>query len=218
LKLSALFVLGGLQGALGWFMVQSGLVDIPRVSPYRLTAHLGLAVILYAWLVWIVLDLRRPRVRIDNVPARRGALVISGLVFLMILAGGFVAGTKAGFAYNTFPLMNGAIVPPGLYAMDPGWINNFENVATVQFNHRVLAYILLVAVAVFWWWGRSAGLTAATQRISSWLLAAIGVQVGLGIATLVLIVPVWLGALHQAGALVVLAVALRLNHDLAKLR
>jgi len=217
LKLGALFVLGGLQGALGWFMVQSGLIDIPRVSPYRLTAHLGLAVALYAWLVWIALDLRRPLVRTTEIPAlRRGAWVVSVLVCLMILAGGFVAGTKAGFVFNTFPLMNGAFVPPGLYAMDPGWINNFENVATVQFNHRLLAYVLLVAVAAFWWSGRSAALGAVTRRMLNWLLVALCAQIGLGIAALVLIVPVWLGALHQAGALVVFTVALRLNHDLAR--
>jgi cytochrome c oxidase assembly protein subunit 15 len=218
LKLFALFILGGLQGALGWFMVKSGLVDIPRVSPYRLTAHLALAVTLYAWLVWMVLDLKPPLVRNDHPRARGYALIISGLVVLMILAGGFVAGTKAGFAFNTFPLMNGAFVPPGLFAMQPTWVNFFENVATVQFDHRMLAYVLLFSTATFWWWGRHANLALRTRRIMNWLLAALCVQVGLGIATLLLIVPVWLGALHQAGALAVFTIALRLNHDLAKSR
>lgn len=217
-KLIALFILGGLQGALGWFMVKSGLVDIPRVSPYRLTAHLALAVALYAWLVWIVLDLKRPLVRVHHPRARSYALGISALIVLMILAGGFVAGTKAGFAFNTFPLMNGAFFPSGLYAMSPAWTNIFENVATVQFNHRLLAYVLLISTAAFWWWGRHANLATRTQRILHWLLAALCVQVGLGIATLVLIVPIWLGALHQAGALAVFTIALRLNHDLAKSR
>lgn len=214
-KLVALFILGGLQGALGWFMVKSGLVDIPRVSPYRLTAHLGLAVALYAWLVWMVLDLKRPLVRERHPHARGYALVIIGLIVLMILAGGFVAGTKAGFAFNTFPLMNGAFFPPGLYAMSPAWANFFEDIATVQFNHRLLAYVLLIATAAYWWWGRRAGLGQRTRRTMNWLLAALCIQIGLGIATLVFIVPVWLGALHQAGALAVFTIALYLNHDLA---
>lgn len=217
-KLIALFILGGLQGALGWFMVKSGLVDIPRVSPYRLTAHLALAVTLYAWLVWMVLDLKPPLVRHDHPRARGYALIISGLIVLMILAGGFVAGTKAGFAFNTFPLMNDGLVPPGLFAMRPLWVNFFENVATVQFDHRLLAYVLLISTAVFWWWGRRASLALRTRRTMNWLLGALCVQVGLGIATLLLVVPVWLGALHQAGALTVFTIALRLNHDLAKSR
>ena len=217
-KLVAIFVLGGLQGALGWFMVRSGLVDVPRVSPYRLTAHLGLAVAIYAWVIWIVFDLQRSPSHSDGDPPRLryGGWVVTGLIFLMILAGGFVAGTKAGFAFNTFPLMDGTFVPPGMYAMEPGWINNFENVATVQFNHRMLAYLLFAVVAAYWWLGRSAAVIANTRRTFDFLLAALCTQIGLGIATLLLVVPVWLGALHQAGALTVFTIAVRLNHDFAR--
>jgi heme a synthase len=218
-KLVTLFVLGGLQGALGWFMVKSGLVDIPRVSPYRLTAHLGLAVAIYAWLIWIIFGLRAPPSGgTDNSALRYGGWFVSGLIFLMILAGGFVAGTKAGFAFNTFPLMNGAFVPAGLYAMTPGWINNFENIATVQFNHRLLAYVLVIVVTIYWWFGHKAAVSAGTRRMFHWLLAALCVQIGLGISTLLLVVPVWLGALHQAGALTVFTIAIHLNHRLSRAR
>jgi heme a synthase len=218
-KLVTLFVLGGLQGALGWFMVKSGLVDIPRVSPYRLTAHLALAVAIYGWLIWIILGLRAPSSGgTDNAALRYSGWCVSGLIFLMILAGGFVAGNKAGFAFNTFPLMNGAFVPAGLYAMTPGWINNFENIATVQFNHRLLAYVLLVVVTIYWWFGHKAALVASTRRMFYWLLAALCVQIGLGISTLLLVVPVWLGALHQAGALLVFTIAIRLNRGLRRAR
>lgn len=218
-KLVAIFVLGGLQGALGWFMVQSGLVDVPRVSPYRLTAHLGLAVAIYAFVVWIALDLldRRPAGE-GAVRLRRFGWTVTGLVFVMILAGGFVAGTRAGLVFNTFPLMLGNFVPPALYAMQPWWINHFENLATVQFTHRVLAYVLLIAVAGYWWWGRRSGLSSAARRGFDLLLAALLVQIGLGVATLLLIVPVWLGAAHQAGALLVLTAALYLNHALRSRR
>lgn len=213
--LVAIFVLGGLQGALGWFMVQSGLVDVPRVSPYRLTAHLALAVAIYAYVVWIVLGLLSPRPAGDGAAGlRRFGWGVTGLLFLMILAGGFVAGTKAGFAFNTFPLMHGHLVPPGVYALEPWWVNLFENVATVQFNHRVLAYVLLFVVFGYWWMARAAPLSAATRRAFNGLLAALLVQMGLGIATLLYVVPVGLGALHQGGALVVLTIALYLNHRL----
>jgi len=213
--LVAIFALGALQGALGWFMVQSGLIDVPRVSPYRLTAHLGLAVAIYAYVVWIALGLLFPQPAGDGTAGlRRFGRVVTGLVVLMILAGGFVAGTRAGLAFNTFPLMVGHLVPPGLYAMEPWWVNNFENVATVQFNHRMLAYVLLATAAVYWWRARAVPLSAATRRAFDGLLAALLVQTGLGIATLLYVVPVGLGALHQAGALVVLTAALYLNHRL----
>lgn len=214
-KLVGLFVLGGLQGALGWFMVQSGLVDVPRVSPYRLTAHLGLAVGIYAYMIWIALGLLRPNAPGDGSPRlRRLGWLVTALVFVMILAGGFVAGTKAGFLYNTFPLMNGDLVPPGLYALEPWWVNHFENAATVQLTHRVLAFVLLAAVVPFWTAARRALVSAPTRHGADLLLAALLAQIAIGIATLVLVVPVALGALHQAGALAVLTIALYLNRRL----
>ena len=216
-KLVIMLILGGLQGALGWYMVSSGLIDIPRVSPYRLTAHLALAVAIYSYVLWIVFDLRRAG-QSDSTVANSSLTNISWcvttLVCLMMLAGGFVAGTKAGFVFNTFPLMSGQFIPPGAYAMDPWWVNLFENVATVQFNHRLLAYVLAIAGGYFYAVALRSKLPAHIRKAVHVFEFAIVAQIALGISTLLLIVPVWLGALHQAGALVVLTIALYLNHSL----
>ncbi len=226
-KVIAILILGGLQGVLGWYMVKSGLVDIPRVSPYRLTAHLALAVAIYAYLLWVVFDLRGPQRSVQitegqitegQTPAslRRMSWTVTVLVCLMILAGGFVAGTKAGFVFNTFPLMNGQFVPPGMYALQPWWSNVFENVATVQFNHRIIAYVLLLAALVFYWMAVRTPLAASTRRALHLFLIALLTQIAIGVSTLLLIVPVWLGALHQGGALVVLTFALYLSHSMRR--
>ncbi len=216
-RLSTILVLGGLQGALGWFMVKSGLVDIPRVSPYRLTAHLGLAVAIYGYLVWIALDLNSPSTRPPSAAnASWTGILVTALVFVMILAGGFVAGTRAGFAFNTFPLMNDRFVPDGLYVLSPWWTNLFENVATVQFDHRVLAYTLVLATLFYWWLVRRSAPTAAMRRGVDCLLAAIIAQSVIGVATLLLVVPIALAALHQAGALIVFTTALYLNHAICR--
>jgi cytochrome c oxidase assembly protein subunit 15 len=214
-KLLTILILGGLQGALGWFMVKSGLVDIPRVSPYRLTAHLALAIGIYAYILWVVFDLSGSHR--DPIAARalsRMSWTVTTLVGLMILAGGFVAGTKAGFVFNTFPLMSGQFVPPGIYALQPWWTNLFENVATVQFNHRLLAYVLAAAGLTFYWLGLRSALAPSARRALHLFVAALVTQIALGISTLLLIVPVWLGALHQAGALLVLTLSLYLSHSL----
>ncbi len=215
-KLAIMFVLGGLQGALGWYMVKSGLVDNPHVSPYRLTAHLAVAVVIYAYILWTALGLLQPRAQ--PLPAlagiRRFAAAVTALVFLMILTGGFVAGNKAGFAFNTFPLMNGRFVPEGMYAMQPLWSNLFENIATVQFNHRLIAYLLCLAIPLFWWRAMRVALPAQARLGAHLLLGWLAVQVSLGIATLLYIVPVPLAAAHQAGALVLFSLALYSLHSL----
>ena len=141
--LAGIFVLGGLQGAVGWVMVQSGLVDDPRVSQFRLTAHLGLAFAIFGAMLWTALSLASPA-RVDHASAslrslRRFAYAIAALIFVMVLSGGFVAGIRAGFAYNTFPLMAGRIVPPEIMMLEPWWKNLFWNMATVQFDHRLAA-------------------------------------------------------------------------------
>lgn len=207
--LLALFVLGGLQGLLGWYMVMSGLVDVPRVSQYRLTAHLGLAVVIYGYMLFVALELMRGdlvsfmhRVR----HASRLPAVMLAMVFLMIASGGLVAGTHAGYIYNSFPDMHGQWIPDGLLAERPLWLNFFENPVTIQFNHRLLAYLLLIlAVASrmkFAWAGLRPLLPAANL-----LIVLIVLQASLGIATLLNQVPVALGATHQAGALVVFTAA-----------
>lgn len=215
-KLLAIFVLGGAQGGLGWFMVKSGLVEVPRVSPYRLAAHLVLAVAIYGLILWLALDLSRPRGAISGAPARlrRIGWVVTGLVLLMIFAGGFVAGTHAGYAFNTFPLMNGRMFPEGMFALEPWWTNFFENIATVQFDHRLLAYMLVIAVLFYWTVATGTALARGTRRAFHLLLLAVLAQATLGIVTLLHVVPIPLAALHQAGALVVFSLALYVNHTL----
>jgi cytochrome c oxidase assembly protein subunit 15 len=202
LRLSGIFVLGGLQGAMGWYMVASGLVNEPRVSPYRLAAHLGLAFAILALILWVAIDLL-PAAR-SAPPARRFgrlALALAGLVFVMVLSGAFVAGAHAGFQFNTWPLMGSRLIPEGLFAMQPWWRNAFEHVPLVQLDHRLLAYVIAGSVVALWWQARRAA--APRVRLAGHaLLGAVGLQLVLGISTLLLVVPVWLAALHQAGAIV----------------
>ncbi|MDZ7751025.1 MAG: COX15/CtaA family protein [Gammaproteobacteria bacterium] len=221
-KLVALFILGGLQGLLGWYMVQSGLVDVPRVSPYRLTAHLGLAFVIYGYMFWVALDVLRPHgwaARIgDMTGLRRLAYGVTGLIAVTMLSGGFVAGLRAGLAYNTFPLMNGQWVPDGLLSMDPIWRNLFENITTVQFDHRLLAAVTSIAIVMLWLASLRRRLPTALQAASHVLLLLLAFQVTLGITTLLLHVPVPLAAAHQAGALALLTAALFLTHGLTKVK
>ena len=216
--LAGIFVLGGLQGAVGWVMVQSGLVDDPRVSQFRLTAHLGLAFAIFGAMLWTALSLASPA-RVDHASAslrslRRFAYAIAALIFVMVLSGGFVAGIRAGFAYNTFPLMAGRIVPPEIMMLEPWWKNLFWNMATVQFDHRLIAWLLALTVPLLWWRLRRADVPRRATARSTALLAMLAVQVALGIATLVNMVPLPLAALHQAGAVAVFALALTLAHAL----
>ena len=216
-KLLGLFVLGGLQGALGWFMVQSGLVDDPRVSPFRLTAHLALAFAILGamlWIAWSLLFAREADHDAATRSARRWAVAVIALVALMIVTGGFVAGIRAGFAYNTFPLMNGHVVPPEVMMLEPWWRNFFWNMATVQLDHRLGAWALAIVVPIAWWRVLRAAPTARARTAAHLLLAMLVVQVALGIATLVNVVPLPLAAAHQAGAAVLLALALNLLHAL----
>jgi len=205
-RLVGLLLLGGLQGLLGWFMVKSGLVDRPSVSHYRLAAHLGLAVLIYGllvWQAWILLTTAAP----VSAPGLRRHIAISlVLAALTMLWGAFVAGLDAGLAYNTFPLMDGRLLPPESWNLIPTWINPFDNTALVQFIHRWLAITTGIAVLALWVRGRNA---QPTLRSAMTVAAIIVVaQVALGIATLLLEVPVWLGAAHQAGALVLLTAML----------
>jgi cytochrome c oxidase assembly protein subunit 15 len=215
-RLLLIFVLGGLQGALGWYMVKSGLVDDPRVSQYRLTAHLGLAFLIYAAMFRTALGLLSPESSAD--PGRyrfhRYALTLSVLIFVMALSGGLVAGIHAGRAYNTFPLMNGHIIPPGYFMLEPWYQNFFSNVAAVQFNHRLIAWLLLVAIPLFWLGTRALQLRPRARRACNLLPVALLVQIALGISTLLSVVPVPLAAAHQAGALLLLTAAVWATHEL----
>ncbi|HLS87094.1 MAG TPA: COX15/CtaA family protein [Burkholderiales bacterium] len=201
-KLGGIFILGGLQGALGWYMVKSGLVDNPHVSHFRLTAHLGLALALFSLQFWLALQLLFPREKAtEKLP-----LVLPFIIFAMALTGGMVAGLRAGYAYNTFPLMNGHWVPPEVLMLEPWWKNFLYNMATVQLVHRSFFWFLAVLIPVTWWRYR-------TFPSANFLLLAFVAQASLGISTLLLHVPVGLGAAHQGGAVVLLAAAIWFAHS-----
>lgn len=211
--LAAITLLGGAQGALGWFMVQSGLVDEPRVSPLRLTAHLTLAFALFAGLVSLALDLRsdtRPRGPQGRV---LGSALVGGL-FLMVVTGGLVAGLRAGQLYNTFPLMDGHVVPPLVYAGQSLWRDAVANPATAQFHHRLAALVLLCLGVAFALTARGAG--SAARRAAHIVLAALVGQLTLGALTVVQAVPVGLGVAHQAGAMVLLGLVLWALHEVRR--
>ncbi len=213
-QLAGIFLLGGLQGALGWYMVKSGLVDDPRVSSVRLAAHLGFAFLIYAAMLWVALGLlyRPEGSAARSVRIHAGALAT--LVFVMVISGALVAGIRAGFAYNTFPLMEGHWIPPEILLIDPWYLNFVNNMATVQFVHRGLA--VLIAVLAFALWLRLPR-GGAPDRARAWgdlLLAAVVLQICAGIATLLLRVPLPLAALHQAGAVIVFTCVIVLANSL----
>src|SRR2546428_605786 len=213
-KFAVIFGLGALQGALGWYMVKSGLVDNPRVSQFRLTAHLGIAFLIYAAMLWVALDLLFPRASAVSAGLRRFAAALAVLIFVMVLSGGLVAGIHAGLAYNTFPLMNGRLVPQEIFSLDPWYLNFFSNMATVQFDHRLIAWLLAFLVPWFWLRVRREAASSRARLAAHLLLAALAPQIALGIATLLLAVPVPLAAAHQAGALLVFSAALFAAHSL----
>jgi cytochrome c oxidase assembly protein subunit 15 len=212
-----LFVLGGLQGAIGWFMVASGFFpDTTAVSPYRLVVHLALALCLYGAIVWTGLTVLRPIA--VSPPHTKGlrtcAMGCLLLLALTIIAGGFTAGTHAGFDYNTFPLMDGRLVPRDYDRFSPFLRNLTENIPAVQFDHRLLATVTaLLALGTV-----ALGLRTA-HALRAPLIAVgitVAVQYALGIATLLLVVPVALAAAHQANAILLLTSVLVLLHGLRR--
>jgi cytochrome c oxidase assembly protein subunit 15 len=213
--LAGILLLGFLQGLLGWYMVKSGLADRVEVSQYRLTAHLALALAIYAAILWTALSIIRGSPFQEPSPGWRwaadAALV---LVALTILAGGFVAGTRAGLTYNTFPLMDGRLVPAGYAQLHPLWLNWFENIAAVQFDHRVLAVATLSIVFLLWAAAPWADLPKPARKALHALLAVAVLQVALGISTLLLVMPIPLAAAHQAGAVLMLTAAIVFRHTL----
>ena len=211
-RLGVLFLLGGLQGAVGWFMVASGfLPDTTAVSPYRLVIHLALALVLYAAIVWTGLSAIFPIRYRSSVPPLVRALAIACLtmVGLTILAGGFTAGLHAGLTYNTFPLMDGQLVPDGYATLHPFIRNLTENIAAVQFDHRLLATVTLILVSTMAVIGWRSGLP---RPLAACLAAAVICQYILGVTTLLLLVPVSVATMHQSGAVVLLTVMLIVVH------
>ena len=239
-RLGTLFALGGTQGLIGWWMVKSGLNVDPeqkkeiRVSPYRLTTHLSMAFTTYSLLLWTSLDLLNTadnakavskNLSLDILKKAKGlrgfALLNGALVFSTVMSGAFVAGNDAGNAFNTFPMMDGKWIPDEILDMQPVWRNFFENTATVQFDHRVLALSTLGSIWTMYYNARSAGSGALWKSIPSYTRLAFNattgislVQVGLGISTLLLYVPIPLAAVHQAGSLTLLTSVICLAHSL----
>jgi heme a synthase len=198
-RLIVLFILGGLQGALGWYMVSSGLLERTDVSQYRLSAHLSLATALFAAIVYTALTLNRPP-RKSLWWGSIGAAVFVSLLFLQIAAGGFVAGLDAGHAAYDWPTMNGEWLPEGLNSVEPLWRNWFENALAVQFNHRIFAYVIC-ALALLQ--------AVLLRQGSSWLVvAAVAAQILLGIATVMGQVQLHTALAHQATAMILLALAI----------
>ncbi len=210
-RLVAIFLLGGLQGFVGWYMVKSGLVDRVDVSPIRLALHLGMATLVLALVVWTWADLgpERPGVRLSTVTRgqRFSAWLLLALVYVQVLLGAIVAGLKAGLTFNTWPLMDGHLIPGGLWTMSPGWLNLFDNPALVQLNHRMMAYVVVLLAAIH---AVAVLRTADDERVRSSaviLAVALLAQMALGIWTLLAWVPIHLGVAHQLGALLVVTLA-----------
>lgn len=207
--LFGLFLLGGLQGAVGWWMVASGLVDRVDVSQYRLATHLVLACFILAAAVWIrtgiAPDDGDPREEVAPLRGMAGFLV--GVVFLQIFLGGLVAGLDAGFTYNTWPLMDGALIPSRVYEYEPVWRSVFEDVMTVQFDHRVVAYLLFVGAAIHAYQAIRIARGSKAARRALRLLALVLLQAALGVTTLLMVVPIDVALSHQFGAAIVLIAA-----------
>jgi heme a synthase len=212
-KLVGLLALGGLQAGIGWYMVSSGLVDRVDVSQYRLALHLGTAFAIFGGLIWVALGLghRTQAIHLQTVTGRQrfGAGLVLALISLQVGLGALVAGLKAGLTYNTWPLMDGRLVPQGLATLSPWYLNLFENVTAVQFNHRLLAYGV---TAVALWHGIDIMRSADNERLrtsAGLLMASVLAQVVLGIWTLLAVVPVGLGVAHQTMAAILFGLAVR---------
>jgi cytochrome c oxidase assembly protein subunit 15 len=208
-KLLLMLLLGGGQGLLGWYMVKSGLVDNPDVSQYRLTAHLGNAVLIFGFIWWTALSLLSTP-KPQQAGLTKFAFSLSGL----ILSGGLVAGTNAGHAYSTWPLMGDSFVPAGLYSLQPAWLSAFEDITTIQFNHRMFAYVIVALVLIFATKALPADISKPV-KIGVWcLLGLLFLQVTLGISTLIFYVPVPVAAAHQVVAVALLSASLFISHSL----
>ena len=204
LPLLGLLALGGVQGIIGWWMVTSGLVDNPAVSQYRLATHLSMALLILVLLLWTALNLRFGR---SKRPSGHAAMTLS-LVALTIIAGGFVAGMDAGLLYNEYPLMGDGLVP--VEYGENGLFDPFDNPASAQFHHRWIAVLAVLAVAGLWVSGLRKGMGGLVHIMA----VSVIIQFLLGLTTLLLGVPVWAGALHQAGAVLLLSVVLVVTHRL----
>lgn len=213
-RMLLLFVLGGLQGFVGWWMVQSGLEVRVSVSQYRLAIHLGMAILLLGAILWVGLEYLRPKARAKFGTAAKVAAGFAGLVFVQILLGALVAGLHAGLIYNTWPTMDGRLGPEQAFAASPWWINFFENPGLAQFDHRMMAYGVALFAWFFWTWLRRQKVSPMAQNAADAVLVITAMQIVLGIVTLLWQVPVALAALHQVVAALLLCAALWLTYEL----
>ncbi|XP_054821302.1 cytochrome c oxidase assembly protein COX15-like [Prosopis cineraria] len=229
LRLSTLFALGAGQGLIGWWMVRSGLEEPaseysqPRVSPYRLAAHLTSAFAIYCGLFWTALSVVMPEPPAESLAwvheaakVKKLALPISLLVGLTAISGAFVAGNDAGHAFNTFPMMGDTWIPDDIFEMKPLIRNFFENTSTVQLDHRILATASLISVCALWWSTRKLDMHPAVRSLIGSIVGMTALQVTLGVSTLLSYVPVSLGAAHQAGALTLMTLVILLTHTVRK--
>lgn len=225
----ALFGLGAAQGVMGWLMVASGLVDRPSVSHFRLAAHLSLAFVIFGYAVWLARDLTLERARATGAVRASGAVeravsagaavsegarramtrglaLVGALLALQVIWGAFTAGLKAGFYHNTFPLMEGRLVPATLLWLDPAIVNFVHNPVAVQWLHRVLGTVLALAVVGLFVRVLRLDTDRLTRRLNAWLLGLMATQYLLGVLTLIYVVPLALGVIHQAMAMVIFGV------------
>ncbi|MCH4551032.1 COX15/CtaA family protein [Aestuariibaculum lutulentum] len=205
-KCIVLLGLGGFQGFLGWYMVKSGLVDMPDVSHFRLAAHLITAFITFAATLWVALDLIYPDRKPTNKPMRNIIGIGYLVLVLQIIYGAFVAGLKAGLLHNHWPLMNeGQFIHFSAYVLEPFYKNLIENPSGIQFVHRTIAYLVVFAIGLIWWKSKKFNLTALQQKGINSLILLVFVQFALGVFTILLQVPLWLGIAHQIGAFFLLS-------------
>ena len=208
------FLLGGLQGLMGWYMVKSGLVDRPSVSHYRLAAHLSLAFAIFAYLYWLILDLQKESGSSTTNRRFRGSLVMTGAICIQIVFGAFTAGKKAGLGYNTFPKMGDEWIADTVFALEPFWVNFFENNPGIQFAHRTIAWMLLIGIPVYLYVIKNDLVSPRQKSASRMLHIILGIQFLLGVLTLISEVNIALAAAHQAGAFFLFGAAIYLNHSL----
>ncbi len=213
-----LLCLGGFQGFLGWYMVKSGLVDRPDVSHYRLAAHLTTAFITFAYTFWVALDIMFPNKKEMNKSLRSIIRIGMVVLLLQIVYGAFVAGLDAGFIHNHWPMMSeGKFMHETVHMEQTPLHKNFiEGRSGVQFVHRTLAYLVVLCIGFIWYKAKKHPLSSFQQKGINSLLALVGLQFLLGVLTLILAVPVWLGVAHQIGAFFLLSAMTFTLHRFSK--
>ncbi len=216
-KCLVLLVLGSFQGFLGWYMVKSGLVDMPDVSHYRLAAHLTTAFLTFAATIWVALDLRYPIKKPVNIKFRNLIIMSYIILIIQIIYGAFVAGLKAGLLHNHWPLMNeGKFIHHTVYTLVPFYKNLIENPSAIQFIHRTLAYLVVISIVILWLKARKLSKTPLQIKGINSLLILVGIQFLLGIFTILYAVPLWLGIAHQIGAFFLLSAMTFTLHRFSK--